>query len=162
MTIRTRQAHPYSEYVPKYYNAQRAECFNTCQWIACQQRTSFVIKKGKAVMRNLVSSLFEHQTIETTVGRAKEAQVMAEKMITLAKTKNVHNVRRAMAVLQDKELVQKLFDEIGPYYADRPGGYTRVVKLSKPRLGDNATRAYLGFVRVDEQAEAVVAEDTEE
>ena len=120
----------------------------------------------RALRKNLIRSLLvefgEKDYVITTRTKAKYVQPAAEKMITLAKTKNVHNVRRAMAVLQDKELVQKLFDEIGPYYADRPGGYTRVVKLSKPRLGDNATRAYLGFVRVDEQAEAVVAEDTEE
>ena len=74
-------------------------------------------------------------------------------LITMARTKNVHNVRRAMAVLQDRDLVSKLFDDIGPYYAGRPGGYTRVIRLSSTRLGDNASKAYLGFVR-DETSDA--------
>ncbi len=117
----------------------------------------------KALRKNLIRSLLvefgEKDYVVTTRTKAKYVQSDAEKMITLAKVKNVHNIRRAMAVLQDKVLVQKLFDEIGPYYADRPGGYTRVIKLSKPRLGDNATRAYFGFVRKDEEVAATVADE---
>jgi large subunit ribosomal protein L17 len=73
----------------------------------------------------------------------------------------VHNIRRAMAVIGDREAVTKLFDQIGPYYSERPGGYTRVLGLARTRLGDNAPRAYLGYVR-DEEAVAVPASDVEE
>ena len=115
----------------------------------------------RALTRNLVRSLldeFDGQGyIVTTLQKAKFVQSRAEKLISLGRTKNVHNVRQAMSFLQDRELVSKLFDQVGPYYAQRPGGYTRVLKLAKPRLGDNATRAYFGFVR-DEAQEAAPAE----
>ena len=109
----------------------------------------------KALAKNLMRGLFQEFDrkgyIVTTREKAKYCQPKAEKLISLARTKTVHNVRRAMAVLCDRNLVSKLFDEIGPYYAERPGGYTRVVRLSTNRLGDNASRAYFGFVR--DQAE---------
>ncbi len=128
----------------------------------------------KALRKNLVRGFFEEfdgrNYIVTTRTKAKYIQPHAEKLITLAKQKSVHNVRRAMSILQDRELVQKLFDEIGPYYKERNGGYTRVIRLSKTRLGDNAVRAYLGFVRDDETetatapstAPAVAEESSEE
>jgi large subunit ribosomal protein L17 len=81
-------------------------------------------------------------------------QGKAEKLISLSRTKSLHNIRRAMAILQDKAVVQKLFNEIGPYYTERPGGYTRVVRLAKRRLGDNTVQAYLGFVRDSAEGEA--------
>ena len=97
--------------------------------------------------RNLVASLFEHERIETTLTKAKAHRPFAEKLITLAKVKNLHNYRRALALLgNDKAAVAKLFDEIGPRYKDRPGGYTRILRLAKPRLGDNATRALFELV----------------
>ena len=99
--------------------------------------------------------------IVTTREKAKYCQPKAEKLITLAKTKSVHNIRQAMAVLRDRELIAKLFDEIGPYYAQRPGGYTRIIRLGKNRLGDNASRAYFGFVRTDEAAASTGGGDSE-
>ena len=89
--------------------------------------------------------------IVTTRAKAKFIQPQIEKLITLAKEKSVHNIRRAMAVLGDREVVQLLFDEIGPYYKNRPGGYTRILRMVKPRLGDASVRAYLGFVREDDE-----------
>ncbi len=114
----------------------------------------------KALARNLVRALFlefdSKGYIVTTHPKAKFIQARAERLITLGGKKNVHNIRRAMAFLQDRDLVSKLFDEIGPYYSKRAGGYTRVLRFSKGRLGDNATRAYFGFVRdVEAEQEAV-------
>lgn len=100
----------------------------------------------KALGRNLVSSLFEHGRITTTVEKAKEYRPMAEKMITLAKTRNLHNIRRAVSILQNKTVVKKLFEEIAPRYLDRPGGYTRILRLQKNRLGDNASQAVFELV----------------
>ena len=120
----------------------------------------------KALARNLIRGLIQEFDnkgfIVTTREKAKFCQPKAEKLITMARTKNVHNVRRAMALLQDRELVSKLFDDIGPYYAGRPGGYTRVIRLSSTRLGDNASKAYLGFVREEAEVAAAPAEDSEE
>lgn len=115
-------------------------------------------------MRGLFAEFGNKGYIVTTRTKAKYIQPHAEKLITLAKNKSLHNVRRAMSILQDKEIVQKLFDEIGPYFEGRPGGYTRIVRLERPRLGDNAVVAYFGFVRDDEAAatatpEVAVAED---
>jgi large subunit ribosomal protein L17 len=102
----------------------------------------------KAMRRNLVQSLFEHGKVRTTLPKAKEVRSMAEKLITLARTNNVNNRRRAIAILQDRRLVdkeqeftgqsviQKLFSEIAPSFADRQGGYTRIIKLSDFRIGD--------------------------
>jgi large subunit ribosomal protein L17 len=86
----------------------------------------------KATMRNLVAALFEHERITTTVEKAKHYRKDAEKLITLAKEKNLHNVRRAQSILQNKTIVKKLFDEIGPRFKDRPGGYTRVHPPPEP------------------------------
>lgn len=114
----------------------------------------------KALAKNLLRAFFlefdRKGYIVTTKTKAKFIQPKVEKMITMAKTKSLHNVRRAMAELGDREAVSKLFDQIGPYYVDRPGGYTRVLKMARPRLGDNAPRAYLGYVH-DEDAAATPA-----
>jgi large subunit ribosomal protein L17 len=96
--------------------------------------------------RNLLSALFQHGRIVTTLEKAKEYRPFAEKLITLAKTKSLHNVRRAARDIQDKTLLKKLFDEIGPSYADRNGGYTRIVRLAQKRLGDAGTRAVFELV----------------
>ncbi|MGQ0552144.1 MAG: 50S ribosomal protein L17 [Planctomycetota bacterium] len=96
-----------------------------------------------AMGRNLISSLFLHGRIETTAPKAKEYRGRAEKLITLAKTRNLASIRRATAALQDKAAVSKLFAEIGPAFAARPGGYTRIVKLSRRRLGDQGALVYL-------------------
>lgn len=99
----------------------------------------------QAMLRNLVTSLLREERIETTVTRAKEAKRMAEKMITLAKRGDLHARRQALAYVYDEDVVKKLFDEIGPKYADRNGGYTRVLKLG-PRRGDAAEMAILELV----------------
>lgn len=99
-----------------------------------------------AMRRNMIAALFEHERIVTTVEKAKAIRPYAEKLITLAKTKNLHNVRRAQAILQNKTMVKKLFDELGPRYSERPGGYTRVMRLPKRRLGDNASQAIFELV----------------
>lgn len=108
----------------------------------------------KALIRNMMRSFFlefdKKGFITTTRVKAKFIQPHVEKMISLSRTKSVHNIRRAMSVLQDRSVVQTLFDQIGPYYQERPGGYTRVLRLTKPRFGDNSTRAYLGYVREDD------------
>lgn len=100
----------------------------------------------KALGKNLVSSLFKHGRIETTLPKAKEYRPMAEKLITKAKTKDLHRVRHAVKLLGDKAAVARLFDDIGPAMKDRPGGYTRIVKLGRRRLGDQGTRVLLELV----------------
>lgn len=99
----------------------------------------------KALLRNQVTSLLRHGRIETTVPKAKETQRMAEKMITLAKRGDLHARRQVLAYIYDEDVVTKLFAEIGPNYADRNGGYTRVLKLG-PRRGDAAEMAILELV----------------
>ena len=98
-----------------------------------------------AMLRNLVTSLLREEKIETTVTRAKEAKRMAERMITLGKRGDLHARRQALAYIYDEDVVKKLFDEIAPKYADRNGGYTRVLKLG-PRRGDGAEIAILELV----------------
>lgn len=106
----------------------------------------------RALARNLVQALIEHERIETTVAKAKHHRPFAEKLITLAKEKNLHNFRRALAILgNDRKTTTKLFDVIGPRFKDRPGGYTRILKLSKPRLGDNAPVAIWELVERSEE-----------
>lgn len=95
-----------------------------------------------AMLRNLTSSLLKHGKIETTVTRAKETKRMAEKMITLGKRGDLHARRQAAAYIYDKDLVKVLFDEIAPKYAERNGGYTRIIKLG-PRRGDGSEMAIL-------------------
>ncbi|MDX9916389.1 MAG: 50S ribosomal protein L17 [Gudongella sp.] len=99
----------------------------------------------KAMLRNLVTSLLREERIETTVTRAKEAKRMAEKMITLGKRGDLHARRQALAYIYDEDVVKKLFDEIAPKYAERNGGYTRVIKVG-PRRGDGAEIAILELV----------------
>jgi len=90
-----------------------------------------------AMMRNMVTSLIEHENITTTVTRAKELRKLAEKMISLGKRGDLHARRQAMQVIRDGKVVGKLFEMIGPRYENRPGGYTRILKTGN-RLGDNA------------------------
>lgn len=95
-----------------------------------------------AMLRNLVTSLLEHGRIETTVTRAKETKRMADKMITLAKKGDLHARRQALAYLYSEDVVKKLFDEIAPKYADRNGGYSRIIKVG-PRRGDGSEIAII-------------------
>ena len=99
----------------------------------------------RAMLRNQVTSLLRSGRIETTVTRAKETKRMTDKMITLAKRGDLHARRQAMSYVYDEDVVKKLFDEIGPKYEDRNGGYTRVIRLA-PRRGDGAEMAIIELV----------------
>jgi large subunit ribosomal protein L17 len=118
-----------------------------------------------AMRRNMVSSLFEHETISTTMPKAKEVRGFAEKLITLAKKGDLASRRRAIALLNNRAIfkeengnnvqvatvIGKLFSEIGPRYLDRPGGYTRIIHLPKRRLGDNGQLVLLQLVGKDDK-----------
>lgn len=95
-----------------------------------------------AMLRNLVTSFLEKERIKTTLAKAKATRPIAEKMITLAKKNTLHTRRLALKFIYKKEVVKKLFDEIGPRFSERPGGYTRIVKIG-PRAGDGAEMAIL-------------------
>ena len=99
----------------------------------------------KAMLRAMVTYLLENGKIETTVTRAKEVRSMAEKMITTAKTNDLHSKRQVLAYVTKEDVVKKLFDEIAPKYADRNGGYTRVTKIG-PRRGDGAEMAVIELI----------------
>ena len=99
----------------------------------------------KAMLRAMVTFLLENGRIETTVTRAKEVRSMAEKMITTAKTNDLHSKRQVLAYVTKEDVVKKLFDEIAPKYADRNGGYTKIVKIG-PRRGDAAEMAIIELV----------------
>lgn len=113
-----------------------------------------------ALRRNMVASLFEHETISTTIQKAKEVRGFAEKLITLAKKGDLASRRRAIALLNNRDIYEdrdgknvktgtvigRLFSDIGPRYLDRPGGYTRIIRLSKRRLGDNGQLVLLQLV----------------
>ena len=117
-----------------------------------------------ALRRNLVASLFEHETVSTTMEKAKEVKSFAEKLITLAKKGTLAARRRAIAQLGNRDIVEnedgktvkkgtiigKLFSELGPRYLDRSGGYTRIIRLSLRRLGDNGQLVLLQLVGEDE------------
>ncbi len=127
-----------------------------------------------AMRRNMVSSLFEHGTISTTLQKAKEVKPFAEKLITLAKKGDLAARRRAIAMLNDRNIYEqqdqqevrvgtvigRLFSEIGPRYIERPGGYTRIIKLAKRRIGDNGELCLLQLV--EQQEQAAEPEDAEE
>ena len=99
----------------------------------------------KAMMGNLVASLIAAEGIVTTEAKAKAVRPVAEKLITKAKKGGLHNHRQVLAYLRDPEMTAKLFDDVGPRYEDRPGGYTRILKLG-PRPGDKAPMARLELV----------------
>lgn len=106
-----------------------------------------------AMLRNMMCSLIKHEAIKTTLPKAKELRRVVEPMITLAKEPTVANKRLAFNRLRDREVVVKLFDEIGPRFANRQGGYTRILKMGF-RVGDNAPMAYM---ELTERAAAEVA-----
>ena len=99
----------------------------------------------KAMLRNQVTDLLREGRITTTITRAKETRRMAEKMITLGKRGDLHARRQALAYIYDEDVVTELFDNIAPKYAERSGGYTRILKLG-PRQGDNAEVVFLELV----------------
>ena len=112
----------------------------------------------KALRRNMAASLFQHGTIRTTGPKAKELRRFAERLITIAREGTLHARRRVIALLRDREMcdnngefldktvVQKLFDEIAPRYAERPGGYTRIIRLAERRIGDAGQQVLLQLV----------------
>lgn len=110
----------------------------------------------KAMFRNMSASLFEHEMIRTTLAKAKELRGKAEPLITLAKEDSVANRRLAFARLRDRDVVTKLFNELGPRYKARPGGYLRVLKCGF-RTGDNAPMAIVELVD-----RPVIAEEVQE
>lgn len=99
----------------------------------------------KALLRNMATSLFEHERITTTTARAKELRPYAERLITLAKRGDLHARRLAARRIADRGVLGKLFDDIAPRYAERPGGYTRILKLGN-RKGDAAEMALIELV----------------
>jgi large subunit ribosomal protein L17 len=117
-----------------------------------------------AMRRNLVASLFQHETISTTMEKAKEVKPFAEKLITLAKKGTLPARRQAISLLGNRDIIEyedgnpvrkgtvvgKLFSELGPRYLDRPGGYTRIIRLSLRRLGDNGQLVLLQLIGADE------------
>jgi len=128
------------------------------------RRLSRTSEHRLAMRRNLAASLFEHETISTTMEKAKEVKAFAEKLITLAKKGTLAARRRAIAMLGDHDIITyedgkainkgtivgKLFSELGPRYLDRPGGYARIIRLSLKRLGDNSQLVLLQLVGQDE------------
>ena len=99
----------------------------------------------KAMMANLVASLIAAEGINTTEAKAKAMRPIAEKMITKAKKGGLHNHRQILSFLRDQEIADKLMEDVGPRYADRPGGYTRILKVG-PRYGDNAPMVRIELV----------------
>ena len=102
----------------------------------------------KAMFKNMAVSLLRHEQIKTTVPKAKELRRVVEPLITLAGSATLANRRLAFARLRDREIVSKLFDDLGPHFADRPGGYTRILKCGY-RVSDNAPMAYIQLVDRD-------------
>ena len=106
----------------------------------------------QAMFRNMVTSLFDHERIVTTVEKAKEARPIAEKMITLAKRGDLHARRQALSFIRSKDVVEKLFTQIKDTFEDRKGGYTRIIKTGV-RRGDCASMAILELVGYEEVIE---------
>ena len=100
----------------------------------------------RAMYRNLVTDLLDYEKITTTEAKAKEVRGLAEKMITLGKKGGLHSRRQALSFIIDKKVAEKVFTELAPRYAERPGGYTRITKLG-PRLGDGAAMVQLELVK---------------
>jgi len=112
----------------------------------------------QAMLRNMMNSLLTHEAIKTTVPKAKELRRVVERMITLAKVDSVANRRLAFDRLRDRDVVTKLFNDVGPRFNARPGGYTRILKMGF-RVGDNAPMAYIELVdRAESSVEAPAAE----
>ena len=111
----------------------------------------------RIILANLATALFEHGHITTTLAKAKRLRPVAERLVTKAKRGDLHSRRQVMTIVRDKTVVHGLFTQIGPRYLNRPGGYTRIVKLG-PRKGDNAPMAVIELV--EPLAEQVVAEAT--
>lgn len=114
----------------------------------------------QAMIRNMVTSLLEHERIVTTTAKAKEVRKVADKMITLAKRGDLHARRQALSVVRDKQVVAKLFDRLGGEYIDRQGGYTRIIRTGT-RLGDAASMAIIELVNFREKEDAAPQEEAQ-
>lgn len=104
----------------------------------------------KATLRNMATSLFRHERIETTRAKAKELRPFAEKLISISRQDDVYSRRRVRRHIRDREILEKLFDRIAPRFEDRDGGYTRILKLGA-RRGDGAEKALIELVERDEE-----------
>lgn len=111
----------------------------------------------KAMFRNMVRSLFTHESIRTTEARAKELRSIAEKLITLALRDDLHSRRLAYKTLENHKLVKHLFEEIAPRFKGGKGGYTRIIKMSRPRTGDCAPMVIIELTKMGEAAEEAPA-----
>lgn len=100
----------------------------------------------KSMIMNLASELIDHKKIKTTKTRCKAVRIYVEKLVTLAKEDSVANRRTAYKKLNNKQAVKVLFEELGPKFKERNGGYTRILKLAEGRVGDNAPMAFISFV----------------
>ena len=107
----------------------------------------------RALLRNLVTSFLEKERIRTTLAKAKATRPLAEKMITLSRKNTLHARRQTLRFIYKKAVVKKLFDEIGPRFSERPGGYTRIVKIG-PRAGDGAEMAILELIGTEYKKKA--------
>lgn len=107
----------------------------------------------RAMVRSMVTSLLDHERIVTTTPKAKEIRKVADKMITLGKRGDLHARRQALSFIQDKSVVAKLFNELGPEYQERQGGYTRIIQTGN-RIGDCAPMAILELVNYQEKSSA--------
>ena len=105
----------------------------------------------KALLRNLVTALFQHERIQTSVAKAKEARRLAERLITFAKRGDLSARRQVERYVYSETVSKKLFDTIAPWYAERPGGYTRIVRLGKRRVGDASEIAILELIKSEDQ-----------
>ena len=120
----------------------------------------------KAMFSNMVNALIKHEQITTTLPKAKELRPIIEKMVTLSRKNDLHSRRQAISKLQDNDMVKKLFEVLGPRYAERTGGYTRIIKAGF-RYGDSAPMAVIEFVDRDKDAKGqdsgpIQAQESEE
>ena len=114
-----------------------------------------------ALRKNFTVSLIKHERVVTTLPKAKALRAHVEKVITLGKNKSLASIRRAAALLQDKEALKKLFDVLGPRYANRAGGYTRIMRMGDYRIGDGGSKAILELVDNNVLERKLSAEATE-
>lgn len=115
------------------------------------KQLSRTMEHRKALLRNLVTALFQYERIHTSVAKAKEARRLAERLITRAKRGDLHARRHVARFVYRETVTKKLFDTIAPWYAERPGGYTRIVRIGKRRPGDNSEIAFLELIKSPEQ-----------
>lgn len=114
-----------------------------------------------ALRKNFTVSVITHERVVTTLPKAKALRRHVEKVITLGKTKSLSSIRRAMALLQDKDAVKKLFDVLGPRYANRAGGYTRIMRMGDYRIGDGGSKAVFELVDNNVLERKLKADSTE-